>query len=98
MKLYYFQGTDRLIEYPEGIISMRACKVKPFPTCKTCKKWKDIVACEGSCVIITPNGNTIRDVETRPDFFCAGHPDFDPDFGGNNGKDDPIQEDNKEQK
>lgn len=68
MKLYYFQGVDKLIEYPEGIISMRACKVKPFPTCETCDKW-----CKHECPSYTKD-----DIMRKPpkDFFCASHSDF----------------------
>lgn len=68
---------------------------KPFPTCETCKKWKkktgehfrrgeDPNVCNLRIIYKTVQYNNGFKT-TPPDFFCAGHSDFNPDDGGNNG-------------
>lgn len=77
MKLYYFEGDDKLLEYAKGVESMKS--VKPFPTCETCPKWKTI-----ECTMSKLLSDTLRNsrhkwaelIYPNSDYFCKDHQDF----------------------
>jgi hypothetical protein len=49
-------------------------ELKRFPTCKTCDKWGEMTC---PCSHTVYYGDVPHDIkDTAPDFFCAGHQDF----------------------
>lgn len=69
---YWFEGVEDLVEYPDGVVPVRAKAIKPFPTCQTCEhvchnhpQFGDDI-----CQIF---GDKINDITEH---FCAYHPGF----------------------